>query len=64
MQALDISTNVRYSITPCPDGVNLCVWETAKTTDVRTRPFLFKVNHRVTTREEAYRMLRFYIEAA
>jgi hypothetical protein len=54
--------NLQYKITATTDGVHLCVWETARMSDVRVKPFLFKVNHHLSSHEEAEQVLRYYLE--
>lgn len=64
MQTLKLSSNlsadIRYTITPNGDGVNLTIWEPARENDVRVKPFLFKVNHRLPSSAAAEKVLSDY----
>lgn len=62
MAVLNIPDTIRYQITPHGNGATLCLWETARVSDSREQPFLFKVNQRVGSREEAQRLLKSYLE--
>jgi hypothetical protein len=62
MQTLKQPPSIQYSITQNEEGVTLCIWEPAKITEVRVKPFLFKVNHRLPSSAEAKRVLSDYLE--
>jgi hypothetical protein len=57
----ELPSRVHYTITPTKTGVNLCIWETAQVTDVRVKPFLFKIRHRLTSDTEAQQVLHEYL---
>jgi len=61
MHILSVPDTIRYSITPCSGGVNLSVWETASAAGVREQSFLFKINQRVSSNEEAQQLLKRYL---
>lgn len=62
MSILKVPDTIQYSITPSQNGVTLCLWETARNSKSQDKSFLFKVNQRVASREEAKRLLRNYLE--
>lgn len=57
------SNRIQYTITPHHKGVILCVWETNLEAQSDSDRFLFKINHRVASQEEAQRLLQGYLEA-
>ncbi len=61
MHILSVPDTIRYSITPCSGGVTLCVWETASLSETREKSFLFKINQRVSSKEEAQQLLKHYL---
>lgn len=62
MPVLHIPDTIRYQIIAHSTGATLCLWETAQATGSREQPFLFKVNQRVASKEEAQRLLTHYLE--
>lgn len=62
MQVLQAPKTIRYSITPCPGGFNLSLWETAGVNESRVKPFLFKINYRLASQEEAQQLLHYCLE--
>ncbi|UBF25896.1 hypothetical protein K9N68_30865 [Kovacikia minuta CCNUW1] len=62
MQSLKPLPPIQYSITQNEEGVTLCIWEPARITEVRVKPFLFKINHRLPSNDEARRVLSDYLE--
>lgn len=62
MHILNIPDQIRYSITPSENGVTLCVWEDNRSAQAHDKNFLFKINQRVSSQEEAQQLLRHYIE--
>ena len=63
MATIPIPDTIRYKITPHASGATLCLWEMARTSDTRDQPFLFKINQRVSSKEEAQKLLRNYLES-
>jgi len=63
MRVFNIPDTIRYQITSHGSGATLCLWETARNSDSRDQPFLFKVNQRVASKEEAHQLLRYYLES-
>lgn len=57
----NLRETLQYSITPCADGVTLSVWETAHGSNAKEQPFLFKINHRLASKEDAQRLLEYYL---
>ncbi|MGA7937978.1 MAG: hypothetical protein WCA35_30800 [Kovacikia sp.] len=62
MSNLKVTPEIQYSITQYEGGVSLCIWEPARVTDVRVKPFLFKINHRLPSKDEAQKVLSDYLE--
>ncbi|EKQ68847.1 hypothetical protein OsccyDRAFT_3399 [Leptolyngbyaceae cyanobacterium JSC-12] len=62
VNSFSIPDTIRYRITPHGDGVIFCLWEVAPS-DVREQPFLFKINQRLASREEAQELLKNYLES-
>lgn len=62
MSVINIPDTIQYSITPSENGVTLCLWETARNSKSRDTSFLFKVKQRLSSREEAKRLLQNYLE--
>jgi hypothetical protein len=62
MLTLNIPDTVRYQITSHGKGATLCLWELARTSEPSEPAFLFKINHRVASKEEAQKLLRRYLE--
>jgi hypothetical protein len=56
------SAAIQYSMTTIDGGIHLCIWEDAHVTDVRVKPFLFKVNYRLPSSDEAEKLLDDYLE--
>lgn len=63
MRVCHIPDTIRYQITSHSNGATLCLWETSHGTDSPEKPFLFKVNQRVASHEEAQQLLRSYLES-
>lgn len=61
MSVANLREMLQYSITPCADGVTLSVWETARGSNAKEQPFLFKINHRLSSKEDAQRILEHYL---
>ncbi len=61
MSVSNVRETLRYSITPCADGVTLSVWETTRSSSAKEQPFLFKINHRLSSKEDAQRLLEHYL---
>lgn len=62
MRIIKVPDAIRYQITSHREGATLCLWETARMTENRDQPFLFKVNQRVASKEEAQELLKYYLE--
>lgn len=62
MRVFNISETIQYSITPYDKGVLLSLWEIARGSKSREPSFLFKINHRVSSLEDAHFLLRNYLE--
>ena len=62
MLTINIPDTIRYQISSHDEGAVLCLWETARTTEDRSQPFLFKVNQKVSSKEEAQQLLKYYLE--
>jgi len=52
---------LEYQILQSPEGLVVSIWEPAPLTPTRVSPFMFKVNHRVDSEEEAHRVLNDYL---
>jgi GrpB-like predicted nucleotidyltransferase (UPF0157 family) len=52
---------LEYKIVQSPEGLVISIWEPAPLTATRVSPFMFKVNHRVDSEEEAHRVLNDYL---
>uniref|UniRef100_A0A832H6W8 Uncharacterized protein n=1 Tax=Oscillatoriales cyanobacterium SpSt-402 TaxID=2282168 RepID=A0A832H6W8_9CYAN len=63
VNTISIPDTIRYRITPHGDGVTFCLWEIARSSDLQEQPFLFKVNQRLASREEAQQLLKNYLES-
>lgn len=61
MAVANVREALRYSITPCADGVTLSVWEMTRGSKAKEQPFLFKINHRLSSKEDAQRLLEHYL---
>ncbi|MGC8711641.1 MAG: hypothetical protein ACP5RH_04545 [Leptodesmis sp.] len=61
MSVANLRETLRYSITPCADGVALSVWEMARGSHAKDQPFLSKINHRLSSQEDAQRLLEHYL---
>jgi hypothetical protein len=65
MPVLNARDTIRYQITPNVDGVTLCVWEVARNNDSQQvsqeKGFLFKANHRLSSKQEAQELLKQYL---
>jgi hypothetical protein len=61
MSISNLQETLRYSITPCADGVTLSVWEMNCGSKAKEQPFLFKINHRLSSAEDAKRLLERYL---
>ena len=62
MRVFNVPETIQYSITPFDKGVLLSLWEIAHGSKSREPSFLFKINHRVPSLEEAHYLLRNYLE--
>lgn len=62
MPVLHIPDTIRYQIISHSTGATLCLWEMARGSSTRDQPFLFKVNQRVSSKEEAQQLLKHYLE--
>jgi len=62
MRTINIPDTIRYQIKHHAEGATLCLWETARPTETRDQPFLFKINQKVASKEEAQQLLRYYLE--
>lgn len=63
VEVVSVPDTIRYRITPHGDGVTFCLWEVARSPNLRETSFLFKVNHRLASKEEAQQLLRNYLES-
>lgn len=54
---------LKYNVTPTNLGVLLKIWEPAPTSNHRLRPFLFMINQRLETADEAQQVLGEYLAA-
>ena len=51
---------MKYRISHTETGVLLRVWAPAPVSEVRTRPFLFLAQYRLSSEKEALKLLRVY----
>jgi hypothetical protein len=58
----DQTSRIEYDITPMNKGVHLCIWETARTGDFRAQPFLYMVNYRLSSEDEAQKVVDDYLK--
>jgi hypothetical protein len=56
-----VPSGLEYAIVQSDEGLMVSIWEPAPLTPTRVSPFMFKVNHRVDSKEEAYQFLRRYL---
>lgn len=63
MRVFDVPETIQYSITPSDKGVLLSLWEIARGSKTREPSFLFKINQRVPSLEDAHYLLRSYVES-
>lgn len=63
MQSLQRSSNLQYRITTIKEGILLSIWEPAGLTDVRVKPFLYMVNHKLHSQTEVQKILQAYLTA-
>jgi hypothetical protein len=61
MSISNLQEALRYTITPCADGVTLSVWEMPRDSQAKEHSFLFKINHRLASEEDAKRLLERYL---
>lgn len=57
-----IPAGLEYAITQSEEGMMVSIWEPAPLTPTRVSPFMFKVNHRVESQEEAHQFLNRYLQ--
>lgn len=49
-----------YRLTPCREGIQLCIWETSSVTESQLQPFVFKWNQRLPSEAAAFTFLQTY----
>lgn len=54
-------TSIRYTTTPVDGAVLLSIWEIAAPTTSRPASYLYKLNYRVSSDEEAQSILSWYL---
>lgn len=54
-------TPIRYATTPVDGGILLSIWEIASPTTSRPAAYLYKLNYRLTSEEEAQSVLDWYL---
>lgn len=56
-----IEFKLHYKVTPNDEGVMLCIWEPAETSEDRVRPFLYMVKHQLHSADKVPEVLQHYM---